>query len=501
VSCTLLKSGWAVTFPAHNRDYGFFQNINQWLGAGAVAGGLLAGANVAEAALVMTTIVGTVSSGEDQGSNGIGVFGSPGATALTGKSFTLVYTFDDTKGTAVTSNGIEIGRHSYSSSSPGSAVLTIDGITISFGGSGTGFSKVDKNISTTPGLLDYVIQDTTGNTVNTNLSGMYANSGFVNPGWAASADWRASFSSQYLPNLPAGGCIGHFGYYQQNPAAEADGCLAPTSVTVSGPIGSVNTVQLSAPQTVWWFNGAKPAGYPVQITATAIPNGVGPYTWKITAGLGEVGFPNQTASTITTPGNTVQVIAAGISRAPNDIQLTVSAQGVTSNPHALTVLAPYSLHPLSSENSDLPSATYGYLSEIHYAVLDQFGHQSLSARVPLNEQWTSRAIADTTTNWVQPVQDECTGSCNITFLPADWGDTAGGPALGNVPPPKPAPLSPSQNSNNLTCSSPGQLAVQHWTGEWRIGDATPGVGQRVQANTWQRYQNHARHCGIISPDP
>jgi hypothetical protein len=195
---------------------------------------------------VVTTIVGTVVSGEDQGSNGVGVFGQPGRTALTGKNFTLVYTFDDTKGQPtppVTINGkvVQTGIQTTTTSSPGTAALTINGVTISFGtGTGAGvtlFSSVRKTINTNPGSLNYAISDyRTNSGVTTYLAGMSANTGFVNPAWAASADWRASFSSPYQVNLPSGGCIGQFQYYQQNPPAEADGCLSPISVTVSGPI-------------------------------------------------------------------------------------------------------------------------------------------------------------------------------------------------------------------------------------------------------------------------
>ena len=54
-------------------------------------------AGPAQAALVTATITGIVLSGHDQGPDGQGAFGPAGD--LTGKSFTLVYTFDDTKGT------------------------------------------------------------------------------------------------------------------------------------------------------------------------------------------------------------------------------------------------------------------------------------------------------------------------------------------------------------------------------------------------------------------
>jgi hypothetical protein len=43
--------------------------------------------------------------------------------------------------------------------------------------------------------------------------------------------------------------------------------------------------------------------------------------------------------------------------------------------------------------------------------------------------------------------------------------------------------------------------VDHWTGTWGIGSGTPGAGVTVQTNTWQRFQDHARHTNIVSPTP
>jgi len=47
----------------------------------------------------------------------------------------------------------------------------------------------------------------------------------------------------------------------------------------------------------------------------------------------------------------------------------------------------------------------------------------------------------------------------------------------------------------------GTTAVYHWDGEWSVGSADPsgGKGVRVQTNTWQKYQDHARHRNIVSP--
>lgn len=86
----------------------------------------------ARASLVTATITGTVLGGSDQGSNGIGVFGPVGN--LAGRPFTLVFTFDDTKGQQTVSGT----PPNYSaiqgsgSSSPGTAVLTIGGTSVHY---------------------------------------------------------------------------------------------------------------------------------------------------------------------------------------------------------------------------------------------------------------------------------------------------------------------------------------------------------------------------------
>jgi hypothetical protein len=53
-------------------------------------------AGVAQAAIITATIKGTIYSGYDNGSNGRGYFGAEGS--LNGKPYSLVFTFDDSKG-------------------------------------------------------------------------------------------------------------------------------------------------------------------------------------------------------------------------------------------------------------------------------------------------------------------------------------------------------------------------------------------------------------------
>src|ERR1019366_8894515 len=75
---------------------GLLKITQRWKSAAALIGSLTVGSGAAHAAIVTTTIVGTMMSGVDDGPNGVGVFGPAGS--LVGKSYTLVFTFDDTKG-------------------------------------------------------------------------------------------------------------------------------------------------------------------------------------------------------------------------------------------------------------------------------------------------------------------------------------------------------------------------------------------------------------------
>jgi hypothetical protein len=101
-----------------------------------MVGFLVAVCSPARAADVTFTITGMVSSGSDT----TGVFGFPPNASLAGKSFTLVFTFDDTKGTQTvfdTDQGLPyastITTNQATGSSPGTAVLTIGGGSFSFG--------------------------------------------------------------------------------------------------------------------------------------------------------------------------------------------------------------------------------------------------------------------------------------------------------------------------------------------------------------------------------
>ncbi len=120
---------------------GLVASLKQRTARGAFSAMMLAGAAMGLAdrmdAQSMTAIVkGTVTSGTDTS----GIFGAPGGN-LAGQSFTLTYSFDDTKGTQVVSTSGSTPNGSYietsGSSNPGTAVLEIGSGQWNFGGSGS----------------------------------------------------------------------------------------------------------------------------------------------------------------------------------------------------------------------------------------------------------------------------------------------------------------------------------------------------------------------------
>jgi hypothetical protein len=237
------------------------------------------------------------------------------------------------------------------------------------------------------------------------------------------------------------------------------------------PMVAVLAPRISGPNVVWWFKGEKPAGYRTEITLTAAPANMS-YQWAISAGGSEVKLGDETANTATVTG------LKG-SDAEKDVGITVTVNGSTSNPFKLTVKQPKELIHLS--DVDQADPTWHYVSFIHYKIFDQFG-KVLPANIPLNEHWTSGVTTDYRgMNWRRG------DNGGATVGASDWVDQIQGETAGHAPP----PLGPGN----------GAVKVYHWNGEWSIGSADPsgGKGVRVQTNTWQKFQDHARHTNVVSP--
>ncbi|MBV9926418.1 MAG: hypothetical protein JOZ96_15475 [Acidobacteria bacterium] len=160
----------------------------------------------------------------------------------------------------------------------------------------------------------------------------------------------------------------------------------------------------------------------------------------------------------------------------------MTANGATSDTFHLSVRAPHRL-VLNSNFVQSADATWGYDTEIHYRIEDQFT-DVLPSAVPINEQWTSGIITDFSgMDWRRGAAQ------GATVGASDWYDHIQGETSTHTPTPR-GPCSPLCNT-----------AVYHWNGEWYVGSTVIGSGRRVQTNTWQKFTDHSEHTNRVSPAP
>lgn len=265
-----------------------------------------------------------------------------------------------------------------------------------------------------------------------------------------------------LPLIPANAPLGYLPGDDYDP-----GDTEPEPPACAGP-------SISGPTNVWWFNGQTPSGYATSITLTATPAGSGSYTWAVVAGSDKVTLSNASNNTIRVTGRNPSAF--------REVGVQVTVNGVTSQTFRLSVRAPHRL-VLTRDFVQRADATWGYDTEIHYRIEDQFT-DVLPSNVPLNEHFTTGIVADYAgMDWRRGAEG------GAVVNPSDWYDHIQGETAGHTP----APRNP--------CSPLCNTAVYHWDGEWFIGSATIGVGRRVQTNRWQKFTDHSEHTNRNSPAP
>jgi hypothetical protein len=305
---------------------------------------------------------------------------------------------------------------------------------------------------------------------------------------AQSADWPQSSSSNNTAVARADGSVAfalspgtasitatpRSGYFT-DPACSQPGTLPSISRQLTVKPG------ISGATKFWWFAGESPSGYVTSMILLATTSGSGSYQWAITKGGAIVNFSNDSTTIMTTNGQaTVKSIGASVKA--NDVKVTVTVNGVTSDPFLLTVNAPHSLELLREEHQT--ASTAGYISRIHYKIKDQFG-TVLDAGVPVNEKFTTNVVNDLSgANWTRGPAG------GVVVTPSDWADEISGQDIAGAIPLPIAPQSPL-----------GSTMVHHFDGEWRVGSNMVGKGRRVQTNRWQRYIDHASHLNRVSPAP
>jgi hypothetical protein len=259
------------------------------------------------------------------------------------------------------------------------------------------------------------------------------------------------------------------------------GC--PDTAILATPQSITAKPTISGPNTLWWFKGLSGgvSGYATQVTLTANSGGNGAsYQWAITSGSYAVSLSGSTSAT-------VQVTSIGMSNSPNDVSITVTVNGVSSNPFKMTVRAPFMLlsNPAYPAPPYGPDSTFVWQIQIEYLVADQF-KAPVPSPISINESWTSGIYADYPgENWRRgPAGCYTTPSAT----PAAFSDHIQGETTDRSP----TPVYNTQEDG---------AAVYHWGQDWRVGTCTIGSGPRVQGDTLQKYIDHAAHTNIYSPDP
>ncbi|MGH7812451.1 MAG: hypothetical protein ACREQI_00410 [Candidatus Binataceae bacterium] len=237
---------------------------------------------------------------------------------------------------------------------------------------------------------------------------------------------------------------------------------------------------------VWWFNGAHPPGYPVQVTLTANPPGQSSYFWNLTNGSDFAQFSNGN-STMTTTANKVSIELNGQpSMSMKNISVTVTVNQVQSNPFMMTGKMPYELF-VSAPPTDVSDWVSGYKSTLHYRLDDQFG-TVLPMPLDVWEVFTTDVVEDTADNWIIGTNSGYSGHQSS---PAQLSDIITGQNFIQFP--KPGPQAPN------AASPAWSQKVMHFCGYLTAGNHGEGKGVQIATLTWQRYINHGRHCDFVSP--
>jgi len=219
-------------------------------------------------------------------------------------------------------------------------------------------------------------------------------------------------------------------------------------------------LQIQGAAVLWFFNGAAPANYAISAQYSCNKVG-GQYQWVASPELHLAG--PQTA----TPTATAVAPSAALNGASIQLAYTPPNGPVEHAALALTVKAPTTVNFLNAQSA--ADVNWGYLSQIHYDICDQFG-ALLPANVPINEQFTGAIVYDYNgSNWVRGPAG------GALVAPANWDDNLQGQWVG-----PPAPIPPPLAPNAPTAA----VRIHHFPGEWRVGSLVPGQGQRVTSPAW-----------------
>ena len=137
--------------------------------------------------------------------------------------------------------------------------------------------------------------------------------------------------------------------------------------------------------TIWYFNGLSPSGYPMSVVLTS--DGGSSTIWTVVAGANKVSL-----STSTGASTTVTSSGSAFSSSAVDIEIKASVNGVDSlNNVFITSRTPTRL--VNTGTTTVCDPTYGYETFIDYTVQDNLMN-TLPSAVGIAEDWTTGIVAD-----------------------------------------------------------------------------------------------------------
>ena len=232
---------------------------------------------------------------------------------------------------------------------------------------------------------------------------------------------------------------------------------------------------ITGPNTLWYFGGANPSGstYPVQIT---LSEDAASGTWAVASGSDRINL-STTSGTSTTLTPTGSHFSGGV----GDTCLTVTVSSETSDQFCISVRTPWKLVPSSPETD--PDSVHGYVTFINYDVYDNL-NSPITQDIYWNEALGTNQ-SENGSNWAS-----CCGPIHPSPGDTPVSDMLEPPAIGNSPPPSPAPT-----YDNPPSGATAYLLVPQTI---YVGSTTV-LAVQVQSDDLTYYIDHGAHTSIVTP--
>jgi hypothetical protein len=272
------------------------------------------------------------------------------------------------------------------------------------------------------------------------------------------------------------------GSYTTSSSHEADSLCSDVLTATNSASLTVNKPSISGPNAVWYLgNGQYQTGYSYLTNLTAVTNCGGSDTcsdtpsWTVSGNSSEISLQ-------CSPCVNQTVTAQARSDSYQDIDITISIGGFSSDPMPFSVYAPYSIICCYA-TTDSPISD-GFATFLYLNLYDRWGDNLTGLAV--NESFSSGDIGDFLgfSGWSTPMAGG---------KPAGWAsfydlDFAYG-GCSSVTPQCTNPQIPTLSTT----------AAMHVLQSWQAGSANSGQGVQVRTDWIQYYVDHARHTHEVSP--